>query len=176
MREYLKFRLGSYYAAGNQVANRPRHRKAWHLLVFEPDSFRPKELRLRKLRFSIEASCVHVRRNSRWLYPTVQTQDSLSFVCEIRLMVSTQLSEVVVSHVSALRTVAMLMLWYQDGPWISRICTQNHVVVEKRHHASWPTQHRVNPRLLLHLLLGQNKCILNLTVSLSEVVVRKPVV
>ena len=92
----------------------------------------------------------------------------MCLIWQLGFMVPTQLGEIVFGH----HAFHILMLRYQNSSGITRIGTNDHVVVEKSHHASCTTEHCVDsPCFGFHFVLNSLERLLDLLVANPVVVV-----
>ena len=66
------------------------------------------------------------------------------------------------------------MLRDENSPRVTSVGTQNHIVVEKGHDTCSPTEHGINPGLVLHAVLSPFESFLDVHVPLLVVLVRQP--
>ena len=170
--EHLYLRLTSNsHTCRHKITYRTSHRKPRNLLVFKPNSLRSEKLGLLELCFSVEsASIYHIRSYSRRLNSSISCKNTLSFISKFRFVVSTKLSEVILPSPYTI----ILLLRYKNGPWVTRISANNHIMIHKSHNTCCPTQHSINPRFVLHSFFSLDEGVFDLNISYFVVCIWKP--
>lgn len=172
--ENLQFGLCcNSYATCDQITDASGHGKTRNLFVLQPDARWSEELRLHILpRASPVARIHHFRRYSRGFNPSSSCMYTLGLVWKLRLVIPTELREVVVALTWPIWNIA-IVFWDQNCSWVSAVSAENHIVVENSHHACCSAQHGVDSGLF-HSLLRLDKCFFNLEVSDLEILITQP--
>ena len=96
----------------------------------------------------------------------------MRLIWQLGFVVPTQLCEIVLGHHSAFH---VFMLRNQNGPWITRIGTNDHVVVEESHDASCATEHGIDSwGFGFHFVLNSLKRLLDLLITNPMILIQNP--